>query len=77
MLDLDGIIQDVTLSDTVSGESVDDWRGRPWMETVGDGVGGKLRVKRKAHLLPKNPLKNRIHMLSMILQIKKRLQFCH
>ena len=42
MLDLDGIIQDVTLSDTVSGESVDDWRGRPWMETVGDGVGGKV-----------------------------------
>lgn len=42
MLDLDGVIQDVSLSNTVSDESVDDWRGRPWVETVGDGVSGKV-----------------------------------
>ena len=42
MLDLDGIIQDVSLSNAVSDESVADWRGRPWVETVGDGVSGKV-----------------------------------
>jgi transcriptional regulator PpsR len=43
MLDLDGVIQDVTLSNAVSEEAIDDWRGRPWVDTVGDGVGGKVR----------------------------------
>ena len=42
MLDLNGVIQDVTLSNAVSDELVDDWRGRPWVETVGDGVSGKV-----------------------------------
>ncbi len=42
MLDLNGVIQDVTLSNAVSEELVDDWRGRPWGDTVGDGVGGKV-----------------------------------
>jgi transcriptional regulator PpsR len=42
MLDLNGVIQDVTLSNAVSEEMVDDWRGRPWGETVGDGVSGKV-----------------------------------
>jgi hypothetical protein len=42
MLDLNGVIQDVTLSNAVSEELVDDWRGRPWVETVGDGVSGKV-----------------------------------
>jgi transcriptional regulator PpsR len=42
MLDLNGVIQDVTLSNAVSEEPVDDWRGRPWVETVGDGVSGKV-----------------------------------
>jgi transcriptional regulator PpsR len=42
MLDLDGVIQDVMLSNSVSGEPIDDWRGRPWVDTVGDGVSGKV-----------------------------------
>jgi len=42
MLDLNGVIQDVTLSNAVAEELVDDWRGRPWVETVGDGLGGKI-----------------------------------
>ena len=42
MLDLQGVIQDVTLSNAVSDEAVDDWRGRPWIETVGDSVSGKV-----------------------------------
>ena len=42
MLDLDGVIQDVTLSNGISGEAVDDWRGRPWVDTVGDSVSGKV-----------------------------------
>ncbi len=43
MLDLDGVIQDVTLSNAVSDETVDDWRGRPWVDTVGDSVSGKVK----------------------------------
>jgi transcriptional regulator PpsR len=43
MLDLDGVIQDVTLSNAVSDETVDDWRGRPWVEIVGDSVSGKVQ----------------------------------
>src|SRR5271165_1300618 len=42
MLDLNGVIQDVTLSNAVSEEPVDDWRGRPWVETVGADVSGKV-----------------------------------
>ena len=42
MLDLNGVIQDVTLSNAVSEETVDDWRGRPWVDTVGDDGGGKV-----------------------------------
>lgn len=42
MLDMEGIIQDVTLSNAVSAEPVQDWRGRTWVETVGEGGGGKV-----------------------------------
>src|SRR4051794_11376821 len=42
MLDLDGVIRDVTLSNGVSEESVDDWGGRPWTDTVGDSVSSKV-----------------------------------
>jgi transcriptional regulator PpsR len=42
MLDWDGVIQDVTLSNVVSNETVDDWLGRPWVDIVGDGVSGKV-----------------------------------
>jgi transcriptional regulator PpsR len=41
MLDMDGIIQAVTLSNDVSNETVDGWPGRPWVETVADS-GGKI-----------------------------------
>ncbi len=42
LLDMDGVIRSVTLANTVAEELVDDWRGRPWVETVGDGGGGKV-----------------------------------
>jgi transcriptional regulator PpsR len=42
MLDINGIIQGVTLSNDVSDEEVDGWRGRPWVETVADSGGGKI-----------------------------------
>ena len=42
MLDMDGVIRDATLSNAVSNESVDDWRGRPWGDTVGDIGSGKV-----------------------------------
>ena len=42
MLDLDGIIQDVMLSNAVSDEAIDNWRGQPWVDTVDDGVGGNI-----------------------------------
>jgi transcriptional regulator PpsR len=43
VLDLDGVIQDVTLSNDVSGEPVEEWRGRPWFQTVTDTGGTKVR----------------------------------
>lgn len=42
MLDMEGVIRDVTLSNEVSGEPVEDWRGRPWVETVGAVGSGKV-----------------------------------
>ena len=42
MMDLDGVIQDVMVSNTVSDEPIDDWRGRPWVDTFGDDLGGKV-----------------------------------
>ena len=42
VLDMDGIIQEVTLSNDVSNEPVDEWRGRPWTDTVADIGGGKV-----------------------------------
>jgi transcriptional regulator PpsR len=51
MLDMDGIIQGVTLSNDVAEEEVDGWRGRPWVETVADIGGGKiLRMMEDARL---------------------------
>jgi len=43
LLDLEGVIQDVTLSNDLSQEAVEGWRGRPWFETVADVGGGKVR----------------------------------
>ncbi|MFL5279625.1 MAG: transcriptional regulator PpsR [Rhodopila sp.] len=42
LLDLDGVIQGVTLSNDISNEVVDEWRGRPWFETVADMGGSKV-----------------------------------
>ena len=44
ILDLGGIIQDVTLSNEMSGESADDWRGRHWVDTVSDSGNKVLRM---------------------------------
>jgi transcriptional regulator PpsR len=44
MLDLNGVIQDVTVSNAVSEEPVDDWRGRPWVDTVSGGGGKVMRM---------------------------------
>ncbi|HQT75639.1 MAG TPA: transcriptional regulator PpsR [Rhodopila sp.] len=43
MLDADGVIQDVTLSNTVSAEAVQTWRGRPWVETFEGSLSGKVQ----------------------------------
>jgi transcriptional regulator PpsR len=45
ILDLDGVIQDVTLSNDMSNEAIEAWRGRPWFETVAD-MGGGSKVRR-------------------------------
>ncbi len=42
ILDLDGVIQHVTLSNDVSEETGEDWRGRPWTETIADSGGAKV-----------------------------------
>jgi transcriptional regulator PpsR len=39
---MEGIIQDVTVSNEISDETVDEWRGRPWVDTVADFGGGKV-----------------------------------
>lgn len=43
MLDMDGVIQEVTLAGDVSAESVDVWHGRHWTETVADVGGSKVQ----------------------------------
>ncbi len=43
MLDSAGIIQGATLSNDVSDEVVDSWRGRLWGDTVGDNGIGKVQ----------------------------------
>ena len=40
-LDMDGVIRLANLANSVSGETVETWVGRPWVETV-DGSGGAL-----------------------------------
>lgn len=42
-LDVDAVITDVTVSNTVSGEFVKTWLGRPWIETVADSGVEKVR----------------------------------
>jgi len=43
LLDMDGVIRDVTLSTHMSGESADNWLGRRWDETVVDVGGDKIK----------------------------------
>jgi transcriptional regulator PpsR len=43
-LDWEGVIRDAALSETIRGERVNEWLGRPWMETVGEV--GSLQVRR-------------------------------
>jgi len=41
-LDIDGVIREANLANSVSDEAVNSWVGRPWMETVGDTGGVKV-----------------------------------
>ena len=41
-LDMDGIIREVSLANSVSSEGLHDWIGRPWAETVGDVGSDKV-----------------------------------
>jgi transcriptional regulator PpsR len=43
-LDGEGIIKEATLSNAISGESVQPWLGRRWQDTVGDDGGHKIRL---------------------------------
>ncbi len=42
-LDMDGVIQDATLSRSQPQEDLDHWIGRPWFETVGDMGSDKVK----------------------------------
>ena len=42
-LDLSGIIQRAALSSTISDERIDDWVGRPWVDTVIEGENAPVR----------------------------------
>lgn len=44
LLDMDGVIREVTLSDSLAEESVDDWIGQPWEDTVTDTGNAKVRL---------------------------------
>lgn len=43
LLDLEGVIQKVTLSNVISQERVEDWVGRHWVDTVSEAGGTKVR----------------------------------
>jgi transcriptional regulator PpsR len=42
-LDMEGVIQTVTVSDNLSAEGVQSWTGRRWIDTVADVGGSKVR----------------------------------
>lgn len=42
VLDLDGVIRQATLANTVADETLDGWLGRPWVETVEDMDDARL-----------------------------------
>jgi len=41
-LDMDGVIREITLANSISGEEVDGWVGLHWTETVGDVGSDKI-----------------------------------
>lgn len=43
LLDMEGVIREATLSPAMSGESVDSWLGRPWVEVAGAMGGDKVK----------------------------------
>lgn len=43
LLDMEGIIREATLSPAMSGESIDGWLGRPWVEIAGEMGGDKIK----------------------------------
>ncbi len=43
VLDNEGVINDATLANSISGEGVADWIGRPWFETVGEVGSDRVR----------------------------------
>jgi transcriptional regulator PpsR len=43
LLDMEGVIREATLSPAMSGESVDGWLGRPWVEIAGEIGGDKIK----------------------------------
>ena len=43
LLDMGGVIREASVSSMLSNESVDGWLGRPWVQTVPDFVGDKVR----------------------------------
>ena len=43
LLDLDGIIREATFADGLPAEDSASWVGRPWVDTVADGGGEKVR----------------------------------
>ena len=43
VLDKDAVIRDVTVSNTVAGEFVKTWLGRPWIDTVADSGVDKVQ----------------------------------
>jgi len=43
LLDLDGVIREATLAQSIAEEDMAGWLGRPWVETVGDMGGEKVK----------------------------------
>ena len=43
VLDNDGVINDATLANSISGEVTTGWIGRPWFETVGEVASDRVR----------------------------------
>jgi transcriptional regulator PpsR len=42
-LDLDGVIREVMVSSALAQQGLEAWVGKPWMDTVGEAAGNKVR----------------------------------